>query len=354
MFSLPPRRRRAQHRRPTRSLAALASALVAGLSLIGCAGNEEAARQDSTLDVGLVFDIGGRGDKSFNDAAFAGLDSAAKHLGIGFEYIEPGEGGDRESALRQLAAGPSQLIFGVGFLFSDDIKTVAQEFPEKQFACIDMNVTEGEKLPPNLVALKFREEDGSFLVGALSGLVTKTNTVGFLGGMEIPLIKKFEAGYRAGVQHVNPEARVLVKYAGAEASAFKNPNKGKELAFAMYGDGADIVFHASGSTGLGLFEAAEERDKLAIGVDSDQYDSMPGHILTSMVKRVDVAVYETIHQSLENRFPGGTVRVYGLAEKGVDYVYNESNADLIPASAHQRVEAIRDEIVAGTIHPPAN
>ena len=350
-------RHRAQNPRRTRALALAALLLVAlgtGLALSGCGTAENEAKPETTLDVGLVFDIGGRGDKSFNDAAFAGLDSAAKHLGIGFEYIEPGEGGDRESALRQLAAGPSQLIFGVGFLFSDDIKTVAQEFPEKQFACIDMNVAGGEVLPANLVALKFKEEDGSFLVGALSGLVTKTNTVGFLGGMEIPLIKKFEAGYAAGVKHVNPQARVLVKYAGAEAKAFKDPTKGKELGFAMYGDGADIVYHASGSTGLGLFEAAKERDKLAIGVDSDQYDSMPGNILTSMVKRVDVAVYETIHEVLENRFSGGAVRVYGLTEGGVDYVYNADNADLIPASAHERVETIRRQIVAGEIVPPAD
>ena len=330
------------------------AALAAGSALTGCAKTEEEAERETTLEVGLVFDIGGRGDKSFNDAAFVGLDSAAKHLGIGFEYIEPGEGGDRESALRQLAAGPSHLIFGVGFLFSDDIKAVAQEFPEKNFACIDMNVTEGEALPSNLVALKFKEEDGSFLIGALSGLVTKTNTLGFLGGMEIPLIKKFEAGYAAGIRHVNPGARVLIKYAGTEAKAFKDPTKGKELGFAMYGDGADIVFHASGSTGLGLFEAARERDKLAIGVDSDQYESMPGHILTSMVKRVDVAVYETIHDVLENRFPGGTVRTYGLAERGVDYVYDARNRELIPDAAYEKVEAIRGQIVAGEIQPPAN
>ncbi len=335
-----------------------AGALVASLAIAtvlgaGCARSPERASPAATLQVGLVFDIGGRGDKSFNDAAFAGLDSAQKHLGIAHEYIEPGEGGDRESALRQLAAGPSELVFGVGFLFSDDIKVVAREFPDKKFACIDMNVAEGEVLPSNLVALKFKEEDGSFLVGALTGLLTKSNIVGFLGGMEIPLIKKFEAGYLAGVRHVNPKARVLVKYAGTEARAFKDPTKGKELGLAMYGDGADIVYHASGSTGLGLFEAAKERGRLAIGVDSDQYDSMPGIVLTSMVKRVDVAVYETIHDVLESRFAGGTVQVYGLAEQGVGYVYDERNADLIPAETNARVQAIRDQIVAGEIAVPS-
>jgi basic membrane protein A len=319
----------------------------------GCTRAPERTAARAPLHVGLVFDIGGRGDKSFNDAAYAGLDSAQKALGIAHEYIEPGEGGDRESALRQLAAGPSQLIFGVGFLFSDDIKAVAAEFPDKKFACIDMNVKEGETLPPNVVALKFKEEDGSYLVGAIAGLVTQRNVVGFLGGMEIPLIKKFEAGYLAGVRRVNPGAEVLVKYAGTEATAFKNPTKGKELGLAMYGAGADVVYHASGSTGLGLFEAAKERGLYAIGVDSDQHDSMPGTVLTSMVKRVDVAVYETIHETIEGRFGGGSVRTYGLAENGVGYVYDARNADLIGRTVHARVEAIRDSIVAGIIRVPS-
>jgi basic membrane protein A len=324
------------------------------LVLAGCQPAGEQSVPEDAFAVGLVFDIGGRGDKSFNDAAYAGLDSARQTLGIHPEYIEPGEGGDRESALRQLAAGGSQLVFGVGFLFSDDIKAVAREFPEKQFACIDMNVAEGEELPGNLVALKFKEEDGSFLVGALAGLVAESNTVGFLGGMEIPLIKKFEAGYRAGVKYVNPDCRVLVKYAGTEARAFKDPTTGKELGLAMYGDGADIVFHASGSTGLGLFEAAQERDKLAIGVDADQYDSMPGHILTSMIKRVDISVYDTIRAAMEGSFPGGAVKVYSLAEDGVGYVYDARNANLIADDVRQRVEEIRQQIIAGEIEVPSS
>jgi basic membrane protein A len=201
-----------------------------------------------------VFDVGGRGDKSFNDAAFAGLERAQRELGIEFVTMETGEGTDREAALRQLAAAGHQLVFGVGFLFSDDIRRLAEEFPDVKFACVDYTVQEGETLPPNLIALKFREEEGSYLVGALAGLLTETGTVGFVGGMEIPLIKKFEAGYRAGVKQVRPDARVLVKYAGSTGNAFKDPTKGKELALAEYHDGADIIFHASGSTGLGVFE----------------------------------------------------------------------------------------------------
>jgi basic membrane protein A len=338
-----------------RSISIFSSLLVVGGVLAaGCqAKKEEAGGKPATLHVGLVFDVGGRGDKSFNDAAYAGLDSAKKTLGIDYTFVEPGEGGDRESALRQFAAGSSDLIVGVGFLFSDDIKNVAKEFPNKEFACIDMNVTPGETLASNLVALKFKEEEGSYLVGALAGLLSKTHRVGFLGGMEIPLIKKFEAGYKAGVARVAPETKVLVKYAGTTGQAFKDPTKGKELGLALYGDGADIVFHASGSTGLGLFEAAKEKNGLAIGVDSDQYDSMPGVVLTSMVKRVDVAVYDTIEQALAGRFPGGQSLVFGLKDSGVGYVYDARNAAQIPSEVKAKVDGLRDDIIAGRITVPS-
>jgi basic membrane protein A and related proteins len=322
----------------------------------GCAKKTEqetAGAKPNAYKVGLVFDVGGRGDKSFNDAAYAGLDSAKKDLGIQYESNEPGEGGDRESALRQFASGADDLIIGVGFLFSDDVKTVAKDFPHKKFACVDMNVAPGETLATNVVALKFKEEEGSYLVGALSGLLTKTHVVGFLGGMQIPLIKKFEVGYTAGVHKVSPQTKVLVKYAGATGQAFKDPTKGKELGLAMYGDNADIVFHASGSTGLGLFEAAKEKNALAIGVDSDQNDAMPGHVLTSMVKRVDVAVYETIKQAMDGQFPGGQARVYGLKENGVGYVYDARNANLIPAHVKAVVDSLGREIIAGKIQVPS-
>jgi basic membrane protein A len=329
--------------------------LAVTLVLVGCAKKSEQQAADTpskkAFKVGLVFDVGGRGDKSFNDAAYAGLDSAKKNLGIEFEVNEPGEGGDRESALRQFASSNDDIIFGVGFLFSDDVKTVAKDFPNKHFACIDMNVAPGETLPPNVVALKFKEEEGSYLVGALSGLLSKTHVVGFLGGMQIPLIKKFEAGYRAGVAKVSPQTKVLVKYAGATGQAFKDPTKGKELGLAMYSDGADIVFHAAGSTGLGLFEAAQAKNALAIGVDSDQTD-VPGHVLTSMVKRVDVAVFEAIKESMNGQFPRGQARVYGLKEKGVGYVYDARNASLILANVKATVDSLGQEIIAGRITVP--
>jgi basic membrane protein A and related proteins len=302
--------------------------------------------------VGLVFDVGGRGDKSFNDAAYAGLERAQKELGVEFTTLESGEGADREAGMRQLAAGGSQLVFGVGFLFTDDIKRLAQEFPDVKFACVDYTVTEGETLPPNLMALKFREEEGSFLVGALAAHLSKTGKVGFVGGMEIPLIKKFEAGYRAGVAAVNPRAQVLVKYAGTTGNAFKDPTKGKELALAEYHQGADIIFHASGSTGLGVFEAARELGKLAIGVDSDQHDEAPGVVLTSMIKRVDVSVFDAIRDAKNGQWQGG-IREFGLADQGVGWVYDQRNQGLIPAHVKAAVDSLEREIVAGRVPVPA-
>jgi basic membrane protein A len=239
----------------------------------------------------------------------------------------------------------------VGFLFSDDIRQLAVEFPDVKFACVDFTLREGETLPPNLVALKFKEEEGSYLVGALAAMLSRTGAVGFVGGMEIPLIKKFEAGYKAGVQAVAPSTRVIVKYAGTTGNAFKDPTKGKELALSEYHQGADIIYHASGSTGLGVFEAARELDKLAIGVDSDQHDEAPGHVLTSMVKRVDTAVFDTIREVASGGWTGG-VRIFGLKEDGVAWVHDARNQALIPAPVKARVDSLESEIVAGRIQVP--
>jgi basic membrane protein A len=312
----------------------------------------EAASPAGSLKVGLVFDVGGRGDKSFNDAAYAGLLRAQQELGVPFSTLETGEGADREAQMRQLAAGGSQLVIGVGFLFSDDIYGLAQEFPNVKFACVDYTVKEGQALPPNLTALEFKEQEGSFLVGALAALLTKTGKVGFVGGMEIPLIKKFETGYRAGVKAANPKAEVLVKYAGATGAAFKDPTKGKELGLAEYNQGADIIFHASGSTGLGVFEAAREQGKLAIGVDSDQYAEAPGFLLTSMVKHVETSVFDSIQQLKEGRWKGG-IREFGLKEDGVGWVYDDHNRALIPDAVKAKVDSFKAEIVAGRIVVPS-
>jgi basic membrane protein A len=329
-------------------------AWVAALALVamgGCGGKKPESAKPS-LHVGLVFDVGGTGDKSFNDSAYRGLQRAKSELGVEFEYIEPGEGADRESGLRMLASGASDVVFGIGFLFTDDITAIAREFPHKKFACVDYALTPGRGIPENLVALKFREEEGSFLVGALAGLVTKTGKVGFVGGMDIPLIHKFELGYTAGVKAVRPDAGVLIAYAGVDGNAFKNPAKGKELALSQFGAGADIIYHASGSTGLGVFEAARQTKRLAIGVDSDQYAEAPGFILTSMVKDVDIAVFETIRAVRDGTFEGG-VREFGLRENGVHYVDDANNKALIPDDARGRVETLREQIMRGEVRVPS-
>jgi basic membrane protein A len=310
------------------------------------------------LDIGVVFDLGGRGDKSFNDGAYTGAQRAAKELGAHIRYIEPGEGSDREAGLRLLAAEGMKLVIGVGFIFTDDLTALAKEYPNTAFAGVDFAVTIGadgnpEQPPANLAALKFREEQGSFLVGAIAALVGNSKKVGFVGGMDSPLIHKFEAGYRAGVKEVCPDCQVLVQYAGVTPDAFRNPGRGKELALSQYQQGVNVIYHAAGSTGLGVFEAARSMNRLAIGVDADQYLEAPGHVLTSMVKRVDIAVYDAILRVRENRFKGGIYN-FGLAEDGVGYIYDDHNRALIPDAVRARVEALKAEIIAGRIAVPSS
>src|SRR2546428_931693 len=310
----------------------------------------------SSVDVGIVFDLGGRGDKSFNDGAYLGGERAQRELGAHVRFIEPGDGSDRESGLRLLAAEGMDLVVGVGFIFSDDLTQLAKEYPSTHFAGIDYSVgvdKAGNPIPPppNLAALKFREEQGSFLVGALAALVSTTHKVGFVGGMNFPLIHKFEAGYRAGIKYVCPKCTIISQYAGVTPEAFRNPGRGKELALSQYQQGVDIIYHAAGSTGLGGFAAARQTGKLAIGVDADQYAEAPGYILTSMGKGVDVAVYEATRWVEEGRFQGGVYQL-GLKEGGVGYVYDEHNRALIPPDVHARVEQIKQEIIAGKIRVP--
>lgn len=299
--------------------------------------------------VGLVFDVGGLGDKSFNDSAYAGLQRAQRELGVEGEYREPGEGAHREAHLRNFAKGDADLILGIGFLFTDEITNMANDFPKKKFACVDYTVGEQE-IPENLAALNFREEEGSFLVGALAALKSKSGKIGFVGGVESPLIKKFEAGYTQGAKHVNPKIEVKAVYAGVSDTAFRDPQKGKELASSLYDAGVDIIYHASGSTGLGVFKAAVERKKFAIGVDRDQTDDAgaPGVVLTSMVKNTDQAVFEVIREVAEGRFKGG-VHQLGLKEGGVDYVYNDKNKDLIGEAVRTKVEDLKKQIISGQI-----
>ncbi|MES2176639.1 MAG: BMP family ABC transporter substrate-binding protein [Gemmatimonadota bacterium] len=310
------------------------------------------------VDVGIVFDMGGRGDKSFNDGAYLGAERAEKELGVRVRFIEPGEGSDREAGLRLLAAEGMDLVVGVGFIFTDDLTQLAKEYPNTKFAGVDYSLStdkDGKVIPPppNLAALKFREEQGSFLVGAMAALIGKSKKIGFVGGMNFPLIHKFEVGYTAGVKQVCRDCEVLSQYAGVTPEAFRNPGKGKELALSQYQQGVNVIFHASGSTGLGVFEAARQTGKLAIGVDADQYKEAPGYVLTSMVKRVDNAVFDAVRRVKDAKFAGG-VYEYGLAEDGVGYVFDANNEKLIPADVRARLEALKQDIIAGRIKVPSS
>ena len=320
-------------------------------------GSALEAPSATALDVGVVFDVGGRGDKSFNDGAYVGAERAVKELSARVRFIEPGEGSDREAGLRLLAAEGMDLVIGVGFIFSDDLTQLAKEYPRTRFAGVDYALqtdAQGNVIPPpaNLAALKFREEEGSFLVGALAALVGKSKKVGFIGGMDFPLIHKFEAGYRAGVKAVCPDCTVISQYAGVTPEAFRNPGRGKELALSQYQSGVNVIFHASGSTGLGVFEAARATNRLAIGVDADQYAEAPGHVLTSMVKRVDNAVFDVIGAVKQGTFHGGIYQ-FGLAQDGVGYIDDANNHALIPDAVRARLDSLRREIIAGQITVPS-
>ena len=321
--------------------------LVAGWAVLG----GEPPKTGTGLRVGLVFDVGGKNDKSFNEAAYRGLERARVELGVRVQYIEPSEGADRESAMRTLAARGHDLVIGVGFIFSPDLERLAAQFPNTKFAGIDYAPSEGVGTIPNLAGLRFREHDGSFLVGAIAGSLTRTKIVGFVGGMQIPLIRKFEAGYTAGVKHVCPTCRVLAAYAGSEPKAFADPSLGQDLASAQYGKGADIIYHAAGKTGDGVFAAARQRGARAIGVDSDQHDTAPCCIITSMVKRVDLAVVDLIEELAAGKWHGG-MRELGLADNGVGFVAEEKNRFLLPIDVVAKVNKLREQIISGEIEVP--
>ena len=365
------------------------------------------------LDVGIVFDVGGRGDKSFNDGAYAGAMRAARDLGARVRFIEPGEGSDREAGLRLLAAQGLDLVVGVGFIFTDDLASLAAEYPNVRFAGVDFAIANDPAgnpiLPPrNLAALKFREEEGSFLVGALAALVsaeprigprptTPTRRVGFVGGMDIPLIHKFEAGFTAGAKAANKNVRVIAQYVGTTPEAWNNPAKAKEIASSMKARGADVIYAAAGASGGGVIDyvkqtqclkaaqlpkgvtfksdnfksvaksagytkacAGNARPMFFIGVDANQnylgdFDKNPktlNHGLTSMLKRVDVAVYETVKQVSQGKFQPGA-REFGLQENGVGFALDQYNSALIGKAQQDRVAKVRADIIAGKIKVPS-
>lgn len=334
--------------KPIAILVAVNAALIAlGFLIIPPPGE----RAGHGVKVGLVFDVGGKNDKSFNSAAWRGAMRAQRELGVDVEIIEPSEGADRETALRRLAAKHVDLVIGVGFIVSGTLDRLAVDFPDVKFAGIDY-ASSGGQIAPNLAALTFREQEGAFLVGAIAGLLTHTKVVGFIGGMKIPLIRKFEAGYEAGVAHVCKDCRVVGAYAGADPKAFADAPLGAELAAAQIAEGADILFHAAGKTGDGMFAVVHERGLRAIGVDSDQYEQLPCCLVTSMLKRVDTAVFDIAKDVIEHRFRGGYHEL-GLKEDGVGFVTDERNATLLPLDVVQQVRALREQIIAGKIAVPA-
>lgn len=298
------------------------------------------------MKVGLVLDKGGKDDKSFNSAAYAGATRAQKELGVDLKYVEASDLNALENFHRGFARKKFDLIIGVGFAQADAVKKIAAQFPEQKFAVVDADVQ-----APNVRALLFEEHEGSYLVGALAALTSKTGKLGFIGGMDIPLIRRFETGYAAGAKKINPKASFTVNYIGVTGDAWNNPTKAKELALAQFSAGVDVIFVAAGASGGGAFEAAAAQKKFVIGVDSNQNWMRPGTVLTSMLKRVDVAVFDTIRDAKEGKFQAGVAR-FGLKDKGVDYAVDEHNEKLIPPDAKAKLEQLRADILAGKINVP--
>ncbi len=323
-----------------------------------CGTQTEAKREGCNIRVGIVFDIGGKNDRSFNAAAWEGVQRAERELNICLYDVEPGNPTSIEPAMRAFAEKNFDLVIGVGFAQGPIMQKVANDYPNVNFAIVDGVILEADGKTPkqNVASLVFREHEGSYLVGMIAAAKSKTGVLGFIGGMDIPLIHRFETGYEAGARAVNPDIRVIDNYVGVTDSAWNNPGKGKELALSQIEKGADIIFTAAGNSGLGAFDAVEqygrgpngEANKFVIGVDSNQNGQKPGFVLTSMVKRVDNAVYDVAKEVLEGNFRGG-FHVFGLDKDGVAYAMDEHNAGLIPDEVLRRVEEARSQIVDGSI-----
>jgi basic membrane protein A len=317
------------------------AALAASVLSVHVLSVPTAAAQD--FQPAILFDLGGKFDKSFNEAAFNGAERFKEETGVSYLEFELTNEGQRDQALRRMARRGANVVVAVGFAFATPLEAVAKEFPDTKFAIVDAVVE-----APNVQSIVFQEHEGSFLVGMAAAMASETGKVGFVGGMDIPLIHKFQTGYEEGVRHVNPDAEVLVNYTGTTPAAWNDPTKGAELAQSQFDRGADVVYAAAGATGLGVLQAAADSDKLGIGVDSNQNYLFPGEILTSMVKRVDVAVYEAFKSAQEGTFQPG-VQVLGLAEDGVGYALDEYNQDLLSEAMVAELEAAKAKIIAGEI-----
>ncbi|MDJ0941901.1 MAG: BMP family ABC transporter substrate-binding protein [Kiloniellales bacterium] len=316
-----------------RVMTALSVLVLAGLSTAGAA----------EFRPGVVYGIGGKFDKSFNEAAYNGAEAFKARTGIDYLEFEITTAAQREQALRKMARRETSVIVAVGFGLASSVETVAAEYPETKFTLIDAVVE-----APNVQSVVFKEEEGSFLVGMLAAMASRTGKVGFVGGMDIPLIRKFACGYEQGARHVDPAVQILVNMTGNTPEAWNDPTKGGELARSQFDRGADVIFAAAGGTGVGVYQAAKDLGKLAIGVDSNQNHLHPGTMLSSMVKRVDVAVREAFATAQAGSWAPG-ITVLGLAEDGVGWALDEHNRPLVSAEMEGRLGAARAEIVAGKI-----
>lgn len=330
-------------------LAFVALLTLLAFSMSAC-NRSYAVDDPSKIHVGIVFDIGGKDDRSFNAAAWQGVQRAAQNLPIVLRDIEPGTPNAIEPAMRAFAERNYDLIIGVGFAQAPIMEHVAKDYPNIHFAIID-----GVSELPNVASLVFKEQEGSYLVGMLAAKTSRTGTIGFLGGMDIGLIHRFEKGYEEGAKAVNPNIRVIQNYVGVTDGAWNNPGKGKELSLAQIGKGADVIFTAAGNSGLGAFDAVEQQGTVngrathfVIGVDSNQNMVKPGFVLTSMVKRVDNAVYNIVEEVVNHKFSPG-LHVFGLDKDGVGYAMDENNQSLISAEAIQQTEEAKKKIIAGEI-----
>jgi basic membrane protein A and related proteins len=309
--------------------------------LMGAAATLALTAGVAMADPAIIFDLGGKFDKSFNEAAFNGATRWATETGGTFKELEMQSEAQREQALRRLAESGANPVVMTGFAFGDVLNTVAPDFPDTKFAIIDMVVEQ-----PNVKSVVFTEHEGSYLVGMMAGLASKTGTVGFIGGMDIPLIRRFGCGYAQGVIAVNPDAKVILNMTGTTPTAWNDPVKGAELAQSQQSQGADVIFAAAGGTGVGVLQAAADLKILSIGVDSNQNYIHPGQVLTSMMKRVDNAVYEAFKEGADLT-PG--VNVMSLANDGVGYAMDENNAALVSADMQAAVDAAAAKIKSGEL-----
>lgn len=308
---------------------------------LGAAAVLALASGAALADPAVIYDLGGKFDKSFNEAAYNGAEKWKAETGGTYKELEMQSEAQREQALRRLAEAGANPVVMTGFAFGDVLNKVAPDFPDTRFAIIDMVVEQ-----PNVKSVVYAEQEGSYLVGMLAAMASKTGTVGFVGGMDVPLIRKFACGYVQGVKAVNPDAQVIQNMTGTTPAAWNDPVKGAELAKAQKAQGADVIYAAAGGTGIGVLQAAADEGILSIGVDSNQNYLHPGKVLTSMVKRVDNAVYEIFKEGADMTTG---LNVMGLANEGVDYALDENNASLVTDEMKAKIDEAKAKIISGEI-----